>query len=83
MSGSTPTHCEERNVLHMDYRSGLVHAIGRVVERRRSERGRNYLDLLRKARLRYGRPPHDIGAIFLGPVNAMLRTTPPPRLRLV
>lgn len=83
MSASTSTHCEERDVLHMDYRSGLVRAIGRVVERRRRERGRNYLDLLRKARLRYGRPPHDIGAIFLGPVGAMLRTPPPARFRLV
>lgn len=83
MSGATLTYCDERDVLHRDYRSGLVRAIGRVVERRCRERGRNYLDLLRKARLRYGRPPHDIGAIFLGPVSAKLRTPTPPRFRLV
>lgn len=77
------THCDERDVLHMDYRSGLVRAIGRVVERRHRERGRNYLDLLRKARLRYGRPPHDIAAIFLGPVSAKLRVHAPRRLRSV
>lgn len=73
----------EREVLHMDYRSGAVQAIGRVIERRRRERGRNYLDLLRKARLRYGRSPYDIGAIFLGQVIARLRTSPSRLLRLM
>ncbi len=67
----------------MDYRSGVVHAIGRVIERRRRERGRNYLDLLRKARLRYGQSPYDIGAIFLGQVIARLRTPSPRLCRLV
>ena len=73
----------EREVLHMDYRSGTVRAIGRVIERRRRERGRNYLDLLRKARLRYGRSPYDIGAIFLGHVVARLRAPASPRFRLI
>lgn len=73
----------EREVLHMDYRSGTIRAIGRVIERRRCERGRNYLDLLRKARLRYGRSPYDIGAIFLGHVVARLRVPTSPRFRLV
>lgn len=67
----------------MDYRSGAVQAIGRVIERRRRERGHNYLDLLRKARLRYGRSPYDIGAIFLGQVIARLRTSPSRLLRLM
>ncbi len=73
----------EREVLHMDYRSGAIVAIGRVIERRHRERGRNYLDLLQKARLRYGRSPYDIGAIFLGQVIARLRTPPPRLIRLV
>jgi hypothetical protein len=80
----TPPHeAQEREVLHMDYQSGAVQAIGRVIERRRRERGRNYLDLLRKARLRYGRSPYDIGAIFLGHVVARLRVAKSRRLRLV
>jgi hypothetical protein len=79
----TPNATVEREVLHMDYRSGAVRAIGRVIERRRRERGRNYLDLLRKARLRYGRSGYDIGAIFLGQVVARLRAPASPRFRLV
>lgn len=78
-----PQETVEREVLHMDYQSGAVLAIGRVIERRRRERGRNYLDLLRKARLRYGRSPYDIGAIFLGHVVARLRVAASPKLRLV
>lgn len=73
----------EREVLHMNYQSGAIQAIGRVIERRRRERGRNYLDLLQKARLRYGRFPYDIGAIFLGQVIARLRTPTPRPIRLV
>jgi hypothetical protein len=73
----------EREVLHMDYQSGAIQSIGRVIEHRRRERGRNYLDLLRKARLRYGRSPYDIGAIFLGQVIARLRTPAPRLIRLV
>lgn len=83
MSSETPNSAAEREVLHMDYRSGAVQAIGRVIERRRRERGRNYFDLLRKARLRYGRSPYDIGAIFLGQVVARLRAPTLRPLRLV
>lgn len=72
--------CAERAVLHKDYRSGAITTIGRVIERRRAERGRNFLDLLRKARLLYGRAPYDIGAIFLGSVTARLRRAPHRRL---
>lgn len=79
----SPSGPVEREVLHMDYQSGSVLAIGRVIERRRRERGSNYLDLLRKARLRYGRSPYDIGAIFLGHVVARLRTPASPRFRLI
>lgn len=73
----------EREVLHKDYRSGAVRTIGRVIERRRYERGRNYLDLLRKARLRYGHAPYDIGAIFLGRTTGRLRSPAGRRLKLV
>ncbi len=70
---SAGSPCAEREVLHKDYRAGTISAIGRVIERRGRERGSNFLDLLRKARLRYGREPYDIGAIFLGAVTARLR----------
>lgn len=80
---NAPHETVEREVLHMDYQSGAVQAIGRVIERRRRERGRNYLDLLRKARLRYGRSPYDIGAIFLGHVVARFRAPSSRRFRLV
>ena len=62
--------CVERQVLHKHYQSGAVSTIGRVIERRQHERGSNFLDLLRKARLLYGRKRYDIGAIILGPVIA-------------
>lgn len=62
----------EREVLHKDYRSGTITTIGLIIERRRLDRGRNFFDLLRKARLRYGGPPYDIGAIFLGSITTRL-----------
>jgi len=65
--------CAERVVLHTHYPSGTVSVIGRIVECRQRERGSNYFDLLRKARLQYGRGRYDIGAIFLGPVTSHLR----------
>ena len=73
----------EREVLHKDYRAGTISAIGRIIERRGRERGSNFLDLLRKARLRYGREPYDIGAIFLGAITARLRRPFRPPLRPV
>jgi hypothetical protein len=59
---------KEWTVLHKNYQTGEVREIGRVLERRRAERGKNFIDLIRKARLNYGKPPLDIGAIFLGSV---------------
>jgi len=80
---SAASRCTEREVLHKDYRAGTISAIGRVIERRGRERGSNFLDLLRKARLQYGRSPYDIGAIFLGAVTAQLRLRPSPPFRTV
>ncbi len=53
-------------VLYKNYMTGEVGEIGRIIERRRFERGNNYLDLLRKARLLYNRKGFDIAGIFLG-----------------
>lgn len=69
-SPSSRLICVERQVLHRYYQSGTVSEIGHVIEHRQRERGSNFLDLLRKARLRYGHERYDIGAIFLGPVTA-------------
>ncbi|MBI3608533.1 MAG: hypothetical protein HY207_11255 [Nitrospirae bacterium] len=81
--GSPPSAMMEREVLHKDYRSGTIAAIGRIIERRRQERGSNFLDLLRKARLHYGGAPYDMGAIFLGRITARLARSPRPPLRAV
>lgn len=68
---------KEWNVLHRDYQRGETEEIGRVIERRRAERGNNFLDLLRKARLRFCRPNLDIGAIFLGGVIGEVKLNAP------
>ncbi len=81
--GSPPSDNVEREVLHKNYQSGTIAAIGRIIERRRQERGSNFLDLLRKARLYYGRAPYDIGAIFLGRITARLTRSPRSPLRAV
>ncbi len=59
---------QEWTVLHKNYQTGEITEIGRVIERRKAERGKNFIDLIRKARLNYGKPPLDIGAIFLGSI---------------
>lgn len=76
---------QEWSVLYKNYQSGEISQIGRIIERRRMERGNNYLDLIRKARLNYGKPPFDIGAIFLGDVVGEVRNAffKPSHLRLV
>lgn len=53
-------------VLYKNYLTGEVGEIGRIIERRRFDRGHNYLDLLRKARLQYSKKVFDIAGIFLG-----------------
>jgi len=60
-------------VLHKNYQTGEIGEIGRVIERRIMERGNNFLDLIRKARLNFGKPPFDIGAIFLGNIIGEVR----------
>ncbi|HEX9759110.1 MAG TPA: hypothetical protein VGB26_15155 [Nitrospiria bacterium] len=64
---------KEWTVLHKNYQTGEIREIGRVIERRIMERGNNFLDLIRKARLNYGRRPFDIGAIFLGNIIGEVR----------
>ena len=81
--GAPPSASVEREVLHKHYQSGTISTIGRIIERRRQERGSNFLDLLRKARLYYGRAPYDIGAIFLGRITARLARSPRFPLRAV
>lgn len=81
--GAPPSASVEREVLHKHYQSGTISTIGRIIERRRQERGSNFLDLLRKARLYYGRAPYDIGAIFLGRITARLTRSPRFPLRAV
>ncbi len=65
---------KEWTVLYKNYQTGEIQEIGRVIERRLWERGNNFLNLIRKARLHYAKPPLDIGAIFLGHVIGEVKT---------
>jgi len=67
---------QEITVYRWDYDKNTKVPIGVVLERRKTDRGSNYIDLFRLARRRFGANAAGAGHIFIGLSHIRRRTLP-------